>query len=237
MVRKLFTFTLLSFYTSLTFAQEVKVTGISRIAVYATLAKGTPVSQIFDLPDLITPKGLKFEVQGKIKLFKTQPPRSIDTILDLTEYFFSQYLKHNLIDQELPGDFTIDVSSKNKLPGLPNTKPHLVIGDKAEGKGGFDEAVEVDFNWSFSVIDGKWFKPTLFIRAELYESGAAPVWKKEITINSTEIDYKVMKELYNINIDPAKGFSKDYIKKGGIPGNMLVDAYHKGLEKLLNSPD
>lgn len=237
MIRKFTLLALFSLILAQVQAQDIKVTGISKIAVYATLAKGTPANQIFDMPDLITPAGLKFETKGKKKLFRTQPPRSIDTILDLTEFLFSQYLKYNLIDQELPGDITMDATSKNKLPGLPNTKPSLILGDKADGKGGLDEAIEVDFNWSFSVIDGKWFKPTLYIKAELYENASAPVWKKEITIPSEEIDYKVMKEFYNITIDPAKGFSRDLIKKTGIPGNMLVDAYHKGLEKLLNTPE
>ncbi len=237
MIRNLLSLILLTFFTSLVYGQDVKITGISRIAIYATLAKGTPANQIFNLPDLITEKGLKFEVKSKKKLFRTQPPRSIDTILDLTEFLFSSYLNNNLIDQELPGDISFDASSKNKLPGLPNTKPSLLIGDKAEGKGGLDEAVDVDFNWSFAVIDGKWFKPTIYIKAELYENAAAPIWKKEVIIPSEEIDYKVMKEIYNITIDPAKGFSKDLIKKSGIPGNMLVDAYHKGLEKLLSATE
>lgn len=237
MIRNITIIALFFFLSSLSFAQDFKVTGISKISVYATFAKGTPANQIFEMPELITPDALKFETKEKKKLFKTQPPRSIDTILDLTENLFSQYLKHNLQDQELPGDIYLYEATKNKLPGLPNIKTNLILGEKADGKGGLDEAIEVDCNWSIAVIDGKWFKPTLYFKAELYENANAPVWKRELTIPSEELDYTVMKEFFKVTIDPSKGFSKDFVKKNGIPGNMLVDAYHKGLERLLKMPD
>ena len=67
MIRNLLSLILLTFFTSLVYGQNVRITGISRIAIYATLAKGTPANQIFNLPDLITEKGLKFEVKSKKK--------------------------------------------------------------------------------------------------------------------------------------------------------------------------
>lgn len=204
--------------------------GISRIQIFASPTKGTPISEVANMPLFFGAKSDEYKYKKKT-LIERLPPTVGDTIRDLTSDSLAVYLKRDLYTMSGYGDQGGNSKGKrNMIHDLPTENPQKMAVDTI-----FHEAIDIGCYWVFahSAESKDRYIPTITLKMEIYDGSGQAQPEKSITLMPNEILTRHFQKEYGVDYDFVKGVSEKEIADGGIIGNVVVDVYLQALNKLL----
>lgn len=210
-----------------------KVIVIARIQVHASLAKGTPIAEVFNMPPFFGAKSEELTYRRRTFLDQL-PPSTGDSIRDLTSDSMAVFLKQDLTTMSGYGDKGGNSKEKrNFIHDLPTENPQKMAVDTLFN---FDEAIDIGCYWTFVPDAGRTkYIPTVIMKLEIFDKSGQVKSEKSVTLSPSDIKTAHFKKNYKVEYDFVKGIPLKEIEEGGIIGNVVADVYLQALTKLLKS--
>jgi hypothetical protein len=209
-------------------ATEIR-TGIARIQIFASPAKGTGIAEIARMPLFFGPKS-DLITYKKTGFSNNTPPTVGDSIKDLTSDSLAVFFKKDLYTMSGYGDVgTIPKGKKNMIHDLPTENPQKIAVDSV-----FDESIDIGCYWTFIHNDEQTgYIPTVMIKMEVYDKTGQARPERSVTLLPSEVKTSHFKSNYGVDYNFIKGIKREDLEDGGIVGNVIADVYLQALNKLL----
>lgn len=210
-----------------------KVTVLARIQIHASLAKGTPIAEVFNMPVFFGARSEELTYRSRA-VTDQLPPTTGDSIRELTSDSLALFLKQDLTEMSGYGDKGGNSKEKrNAIHNLPTENPQKMAVDTTIK---VDEAIDIACFWTF-VPDEKKSKyvPTVLMKMEVYDKSGQAKSEKSVTLSSSDIKTSHFKKNYGVEYDFVKGIPIKDIEDGGIAGNVVTDVYLQALTRLLKT--
>lgn len=210
-----------------------KVTVLARIQIHASLAKGTPIAEVFKMPPFFGAKSeeISYRFQAATDQF---PPTTGDSIRELTSDSLVFFLKQDLTEMSGYGDKGGNSKDKrNYIHNLPTENPQKMAVDTNID---VDEAIDIACHWTFVPNEKKdRYTPTIEMKMDVYDNSGQARSEKSVLLKAADIRTSHFKKAYGIEYDFVKGVPLKEIEDGGIVGNVVTDVYLQALTRLLKT--
>jgi hypothetical protein len=197
---------------------------VSKVMVYANAGKGYTMAEAMNLPDFFGKSSQNYIYKNQ-KITMQRPPRTIDTIMDITNVILAEILGLVCDPQPLPSSIKYKPIYKNQIYGLPNVRREESL--KLEP---YLKTAEVDCKWVFNKVGDRYI-PTISLKVDIYGKNSTHIKTFSTEMKPEEVKTDHMKSEHGMQFDFVKGFSKSDLEEG-VPGNIVVDVYTQALLKL-----
>lgn len=197
---------------------------VSKVMVFANAGKGYSMAEATQLPDFFG-KASQVYVYKNQKVTMQRPPRTIDTIMDITNVSMSQLTGLVCDPQPLPTSIKYKEVYKNQIYGLPNVRR-----DESLALEPYLRTVEVECKWIFNKVNER-YVPTVHFKVDVFGKNSTLLHTYNTTLLPNEVKTDHMQDVHGMSYDFVKGFTRSDLDEG-IPGNIVVDVYVQALSKL-----
>ena len=197
---------------------------VSKVMVYANAGKGYTMAEAMSLPDFFG-KASQSYIYKNQKITMQRPPRTIDTIMDITNVSLAEITGLVCDPQPLPTSIKYKPVYKNQIFGLPNVRR-----DESLMLEPYLQTAEVDCKWVFNKVADR-YVPTVTMRVDIFGKNSTLINTYTTELKPEEVKTNHMKSEHGMQFDFIRGFSKSDLEEG-VPGNIIVDVYTQALIKL-----
>ena len=207
-----------------------KRTGIARIQIFASPAKGISIADIAGMPLFFGKRSETITYRKRTALSDQLPPTTGEYIRDISSDSLAIYFKTDIFTMSGYGDITGSSKGKrNMIHDLPTENPQKLAVDTI-----FDEAIDIGCYWTFEHnAERNGYVPNIMLKMEIYDKSGQARPEKIVALNAKQIETRHFKDLYGVEYNFVKGLKSSDLEDGGIAGSVVADVYLQALNKLL----